>query len=516
MHPLKHNLNLLSELQNLEAKFKQVLEISEEGIISCNEDYKIILFNKGAENIFGYTHEEIIGKDLNVLLPENFRSSHYEHMKAFANSGKQSKPMNDRSVIVGLKKSNEKFIGRASISVIKIGGKTIFTVFIRDVSIEEQYRKELEYSEEKLSRIIEIAEDAIIIIDKEHNIKLFNKGAEKIFGYSKNEIFGKDVNTLIPIASHANHTEKISEFGRNVNSSKMMAERSEVVGVRRDGIEFHAEASISNIRIKGSIYYTAIVRDISITKLVIRKLQENVVELEGLLEDKDRYFSVLAHDLRNPFAGLKGYIDLLKSDFDNFSKEEIFEMLESIEVITNKTYLLLENLLDWSRIQLNRTNYSPKNFTLKEVVKNEVELFHEQAKFKKVNLVFYVEDSCSVFADVNMISAIIRNLISNALKFSKENGYISINSKIVNSYAEVSVTDNGIGMSKDVLKKLFLTESSKIQKGTNNEKGHGFGLLLVKEFVHKNGGTIEINSELNLGTTIKFTIPIDFVEWFCI
>lgn len=230
-------------------------------------------------------------------------------------------------------------------------------------------------------------------------------------------------------------------------------------------------------------------------------------ELKQLNATKDKFFSIIAHDLRNPFITLLGFSDLLISDFGEFTDEEkiyyITEMKKSAEVSHN----LLQNLLQWSRSQTGRIEFNPLKLNLHNIVSSNVELLSPSAFKKQIKLLFDIPRDTFVNADEDMLNTIIRNLITNAVKFTDKNGTINISCVQNSNEVEICISDTGVGMNQKVKDNLFKLEVSQTTFGTENEAGTGLGLILCKEFVEKHGCKIWVESEVGKGSKFIFTLP---------
>lgn len=232
--------------------------------------------------------------------------------------------------------------------------------------------------------------------------------------------------------------------------------------------------------------------------------------LEHLNQTKDKFFSILSHDLRNPFNSLLNITNLLKQNFQNYTEKQLKHFIDNINKSIKETYNLLENILHWSRSQTNSITISPENIDIMEIAKHNISLLENAAKHKNISIRFHTANAEDryVLADANTINTVVRNLISNAIKFTKRNGEIDIYSKKSKDNVLFSVKDNGIGIEKKHLKRLFRIDVSHSTKGTANESGTGLGLILCKEFVEKNNGKIRIKSKLNEGSTFTITLPV--------
>ncbi len=226
------------------------------------------------------------------------------------------------------------------------------------------------------------------------------------------------------------------------------------------------------------------------------------------LKEKDKFFSIIAHDLKSPFIGLLGYLELLNEDFDSMEESDKKEMISSLLEISENMHALLENLLTWSRVQRDAIEFEPEIIKPREIVSDIITIFNSNLSMKKINCENLIEPEVSIFADKNMINTVFRNLISNAIKFTPESGRITIiNGKCGDHDLLFSVKDSGVGIPDHIIPKLFQIDQHITSKGTNNEKGTGLGLILCKEFIEKHDGRIWVESVEGERTVFCFTIP---------
>lgn len=246
-------------------------------------------------------------------------------------------------------------------------------------------------------------------------------------------------------------------------------------------------------------------------EILVEKRTQKTVEYANKLEEanntKDKFFSIIAHDLKNPFNTLIGYSDVLKSDFREYGPDEIYQHLNIIYDTSVKGYNLLENLLNWSLAQTNKIVFDPVKINLYDLTQFCVDDIEHQSQFKDIDIINNIPEKTHIIADKNLLKTILRNLINNAVKYTPRNGMISIWSQKVDNCIEISIKDTGIGMSEEEIQNLFLIDKISSKLGTNNEKGSGLGLVLCKEFVEKHGGKIWVESKLEIGSIFKFTIP---------
>lgn len=239
-----------------------------------------------------------------------------------------------------------------------------------------------------------------------------------------------------------------------------------------------------------------------------KKVEQRTQELKELNATKDKFFSIIAHDLKNPFNTLMGFTELLLDNLEEYPKEKIQEFIDILHQTARQSYALLENLLEWSRAQTGRLEMKPEKVNLYELTYETISLLKNHAAKKSIHLNNKIDPSTEAFCDENMIRTVIRNLVSNAIKYTKENGNITCNSHISDNMIELSVADNGIGIKPENIQKLFRIDINYSTVGTAEESGTGLGLILCKEFINKNNGEIWVESEFGKGSTFKFTLPI--------
>jgi signal transduction histidine kinase len=255
------------------------------------------------------------------------------------------------------------------------------------------------------------------------------------------------------------------------------------------------------------------VKDITATKLseeVLKKSEHELLhyskELNTLNASKDKLFSIIAHDLREPFTGIVGNLELLNDSISSFTKEETQSMVQDSLECARNAYMLLENLLEWSRIQKGNSLAEPTNLQICSLAESAVKLLTTAISSKKISVINNIEKHLQILADERMILSVFRNLISNAIKFCPTGGKILISSRLESDIVTICVEDNGIGISNEDVKKLFCKDTYYTTPGTNNERGTGLGLILCKEFVEKNNGKIWVESEIGKGSRFIFTL----------
>ncbi|MCX6303606.1 MAG: hybrid sensor histidine kinase/response regulator [Bacteroidetes bacterium] len=250
-----------------------------------------------------------------------------------------------------------------------------------------------------------------------------------------------------------------------------------------------------------------LIEEIEDRKATELSLQISQNELKAANSSKDKFFSIIAHDLKNPFNGIIGLSSLLIDDYDSFPAWEQKEFIQNIKTTAENTFRLLQNLLEWSQTQTGKIHFEPTQFILTSITSDIVDLVKTSAGNKNIVLTAEISPEIYVFADKNMINTVLRNLLLNAVKFTRSGGRIHLSARKTSNMVEISVTDNGIGITRENINKLFCIDCNVASRGTEGEEGTGLGLILCKEFIDKNAGEIRIESEVGAGSTFTITIP---------
>lgn len=238
-----------------------------------------------------------------------------------------------------------------------------------------------------------------------------------------------------------------------------------------------------------------------------KELEDKSKTLESTVKTRDRFFSIVAHDLRSPFFGLKGLVEIISEEGEDLTDQEKKLFLTKLSRSVKEINMLLENLLDWSRLQSKRIEYNPEVFDLNEEISQTIFLLSQNAENKRIKILNQIPERTLVLADRRMIHSVIQNLVSNAIKFTYEKGKIEITAQSLENVVIVNVVDQGIGIPAEFRDKLFKIDHQTTSRGTNDEKGTGLGLNICKELIELNGGQISFISQENKGTTFTFTLP---------
>ncbi|MFN8206653.1 MAG: hybrid sensor histidine kinase/response regulator [Bacteroidales bacterium] len=249
-------------------------------------------------------------------------------------------------------------------------------------------------------------------------------------------------------------------------------------------------------------------KDLMDSRALIKELEESKQMLSESIRIKDRFFSILAHDLRNPVAALMNFSDQIIRRAGQHSKEELVDQVRIIHDSSRNLFDLLENLLMWSRIQSRNLKPVPEVLNLAEIARHAILTESLHASNKEVVLHYHGENEVPAYADKAMIETVFRNLISNAVKFTGEKGTVMVIASVIDKKAEINIDDNGIGISPEILDSLFHPGHGNTTTGTMGEKGTGLGLVLCRELINSNGGEISVSSTPGQGTSIRFSLPL--------
>jgi signal transduction histidine kinase len=280
--------------------------------------------------------------------------------------------------------------------------------------------------------------------------------------------------------------------------------------VRNDGSTNWYYSTKMPLRDKdGTIMGTfGISRDITDRKRAEEEIKQKNEELAKLNAEKDKFFSIIAHDFRSPFNSLLGFTQLLVDELPTMDKDQIHKSAVTMRKSATKLYNLLENLLEWSLIQRGMISFKPESFILLNGIVPIIDVVRDAANKKMIRIGYDIPEGLRVMADAHMFTSLMSNLIFNAVKFTPKIGSISIAAKPIDSkWVEISVKDTGIGMSKEMIDNLFRLDTDTNRKGTEGESSTGLGLIICKEFIEKHGGKLWMESEEGKGATFYFTLP---------
>lgn len=371
----------------------------------------------------------------------------------------------------------------------------------------------LKHSENKFKLLTQHISDFLWSCDLKCNLTYMNPPAAAALGYNQSELDNLNLNTLLTHEGKDLFSKKLKErLALEKKGVKTESAGHIIEHVRKDGSLFWAEINLSPLRDESGkiIGMAGVTRDVTQRLIDEKKLISSEKSLREAVAAKDKFLSIIAHDLKSPFSALVGLSEVLLERHSKMNPDSREEIIRSIYQSTLRTYNLLENLLDWSGMQTGRKAYKPEAIDLAYLATDIADLFAELIKRKNIEFIISGERNIKAFADTDMINTVFRNLLSNSLKYTPNGGKISIHiTNHSHTFLKITFSDTGLGIEPNDLDKLFRIDSNVSKPGIDNEKGTGLGLVLCKEFIEKNGGTISVKSTLNKGTSFTFTLKKD-------
>ncbi len=358
------------------------------------------------------------------------------------------------------------------------------------------------------SQIIDSLQDySIFTLDKEFNINSWSSGSTKIFGYETDEVIGEPFDIIFTEVDIKSGVPK-REIETALKEGRATDNRWHIA---KDKGLFYAYGLVFPLTgLDGEMLgYVKILRDLTDRKQSEDAIKKYVRELEELNTHKESVLAILSHDLRSPLSAIIGTAKYLKENFHKMKPDAVQEMLDLLYKSSTDELDMLDYLVEWARIKYASDVFSPTKIKLIEYINKVFETLNETASINTINLHHEIEENTSVFADGKMLISIIQNIVSNAIKHTEKGGTITVSAKSKDDKIIVQVKDTGIGMSKEIMAKLFTPQLKTLSETRIKDKGAGIGLLLVKGFLEKNGGEIWVESIEGEGSSFYFTLPFE-------
>ena len=478
-----------------EKSYRDLFNNASDAIFVHTSDGVIMDVNKGAENMLGYTRDTIIGKMPGFLGVEGMNdveSLMKNVRKAYNGTPAQfefwAKRKNGEVVPMLVRVNNSTFFG-----------ENVLITFAIDISKTKEAERKLRKSEENYRRIFNAFPDIYFKSDSKGTIVEVSPSVERIAGFKREELIGKRSIDFYDSSEEWNKIGQLLIDEKSINDVDIRIKM-------KNGEILHCSLSANIIfdDANNVIGLDGVIRDISERARINELLKKSENELSEANKAKEILLSVIGHDIKGPIGTNKAMTDLIIRDGHRISKEKIIEIVESIKPTIDSTYNMVENLVTWSKIQRNKLELEIRPGYIKPVIDEVFALFSYHAKTKSINLIFQGNEIQTALFDKNQLTVIIRNLVSNAIKFTNKGGKVTVTLSEDESYTMISVADTGIGMKHEVLEEILNRNIDiNISYGTENEKGTGLGLGLVYDFVSLNTGKIEIDSVEGKGTEVR-------------
>lgn len=488
---------LTLELKESENRYRALIESTPQSIV-VHQDGLLVFANQATlKLVAANVPEEIVGQTIYDFIHPDYHQITKERVIDFLKFGQTNK-------------SSEKKLVRLDKEVIDVevlstpvifDGKPSIHVAMMDITERKKAEIALAESESRFRNLFSKHQAIMLLIEEgTETIIDANESASRFYGYSipkLRKLKISDLNVDFPDNSIDGSVGKREKGNYSTFSHKLANGETRIVEVHSTHIDF------LNKKILFSIIHDITERVHNEQEIIIKN-----TELQKLNSDKDLLMSILAHDLKGPFNSLLGFSDLLLENAKNYNSEKIEKLVSFISISAKNAYNLLDNLLMWSRSQSGKIPFEPQKLILEEVCEQIISDLRLIAESKNIELAYNGENDVKVFADLNMLKTIIRNLLSNALKFTQKGGKVTIKANMNSIETTISIHDNGIGISKEIREKLFNNSEIQTTKGTENETGTGLGLIICDAFVKRHGGNITVKSIEDSGTEFSITIPI--------
>jgi PAS domain S-box-containing protein len=504
----KHKMEM--RIRENEERYRIVVEQISDGIIFYNFQTKDIIWSNHAYQRFsGFSEEELLTmKSYDIVAHQKsdifpLDLSIEKHKNYFIGERKHRR------------KDGSEFDVEVSASLLELNNIEVMVLVVRDITERKVAEAAIKVSEQKFRNLFDTMIQGIVYQDNTGKVILVNPAAVKILGLPVKKLLE---------AVNNNFLEKlVSEEGSPILRDDVPSRKALKTGLPVDGTVmgyFHEESNqlkwvmisaVPEFRPGETIPCGAFTTFSDITELknIQESLKKSEEELKQTAVTKDKFFSIIAHDLKSPFLGLLGFASILIDEFDNLSKEEMKKFIGDMNKTTKNLYQLIEHLLEWSRLQTGRLELNLETIDLRGAVESTINYIITSASNKGIKIIDNIPKDISIKADAAMLNSVMENLISNSIKFTESGGAINISLHQQDGTVEIIVSDNGKGMRKETVEKLFRLDVNISTRGTAGEEGTGLGLILSKEFIERQNGKIWVDSTVGEGTAVHFTLPLE-------
>jgi hypothetical protein len=498
---LKDKEFIQKALRESEALYRVTLNASPDGIVLTDTEGMITMVSPSALQMLRHDSEEnLLGETIISLInPEyrdSFQSDTSELLKGEKSQIREYAALRSDGTVFDIEMTG-------ALIRDENGGLSGIVFDFRDISERNITELKLRESENRYRLLVETANEGVIVA-QDGQLKFVNPKMIEISGYSKDELLSSP---FIDFVYPDDRNIVMGNYLKRLNSGHADP-RYQFRILTKDSQIRWAEVSGATIEWEGKSATFNFLTDITERKITEQEVNLKNDQLIRLNAEKDKLFSIIAHDLRGPFSSFMDYTEIMVEDLYDMSIQEIQEMAGEMKKSSYNLYTLLENLLEWSRVQSGITSYVHSVFELKPMITDTMALVVQAAAKKEIEITLEIPEYIKVDADENMLKSIVRNLASNAVKFTRRGGKITLEATLLNEgFVEIRIKDSGIGMNAGIIEKLFTLNKKISRNGTEGELSTGLGLLLCKDFVEKHGGRIWADSVEGRGSIFHFTIP---------
>jgi PAS domain S-box-containing protein len=500
---IKNRVKTEKDLLESEEKYRIIFENNSAAMAIIEPDATISMVNEAFCQITGFTGQEVIGSGWEQHIPP----LDIERLKEYSRR-RQLNPDDapNKYRFTFFHKNGEVRYSLMSVTTLNYNRKIILSFLdVTEIKHAEEEKQKIDEWLRTLSIAIEQSPVTTVITDLAGNIVFVNPKFTETTGYMAEEAIGKNPRIL---NSGTKSKSEYKELWDTILSGQSW--HGIFYNKKKNGEFYWESAVISPVKNKEGVitHFLAVKEDITQRIKVEEEIKLKNEELVKTNSEKDKFFSIIAHDLRSPFNGFLGLTQIMVEELSSLTRDEIQDIAVSMQKSATNLFRLLKNLLNWARMQQGLIPFNKELVALLPVVSDSVEMLRESAKNKKIELIINFPDHLEVFVDTDMLQTVIRNLVSNAVKFTPRGGKVSLSAKTLeNKDVEISIADSGIGMNQSMIDNLFRLDVKTNRNGTDDEPSTGLGLLLCREFVEKHGGKLWVESQEGKGSVFYFTIP---------
>jgi two-component system, LuxR family, sensor kinase FixL len=470
-----------------EGQWRSIIQSAVDGIVLIDAQGRIEAFNEAAQRLFGYSEAEVLGRNINMLMPQPYHGEHDGYVARYLATG-QRKIIGIGREVSGRRKDGTVFPVHLSVGEANVGGERKFTGIVHDLSERVELEDRLRASEERWRSIVESAVDGIVVIDSHGRIESFNRAAERLFGYAAHEVIGQNVNILMPSPYHEEHDGYMSRY-LTTGERRIIGIGREVSAKRRDGTVFPVHLSVGEMSANGERKFTGILHDLSSRIRIEQQLREQTA-----LARLGEMAAVIAHEVKNPLAGVRGAIQVIGGRLPKDSKEaavikEIVGRIDALDV-------LMKDLLLFARPPQPR----PAPVDLVALVRTTIELLSADPALKNIE-VSVRGDTAPAYVDAELLKIVFQNLLVNAAQAVQGRGTIEVTLAASANNCRVILRDTGPGIPPDVREQIFTPFF------TTKARGTGLGLPTAKRIIEAHSGSIAIECPPGGGTAVTIDLP---------
>jgi two-component system sensor kinase FixL len=476
-----------AELRDSNARLQSIIDSAVDAIIVIDARGRIESFNRGAEQLFGYPAAGIIGSNINILMPAPDHDQHDGYLEQYLATG-DAKVIGIGREVTGLRRDGTTVPVRLSVGEMWIGGERKFTGMLHDLSPRVELEERLRASEARWRAIVESAVDGIVVIDGYGRMEAFNPAAERLFGYAEHEVVGRNVNILMPSPYHEEHDMYIARY-LTTGVQKIIGIGREVTGLRKDGTTFPVHLSVGEMTVNGERKFTGILHDVTARVRIEEQLRE-----QSTLARLGEMAAVIAHEVKNPLAGIRGAIQVIGGRLPAESRDAAMtkEIVARIDALND----LMKDLLLFAR----PPQPKPVLVDVARLLATTVDLLHEDPALNGVRIQLGGA-APPMEADPELLKIVFHNVLMNGAHAMQGQGTIDISVEATGGAFRVVISDSGPGIPADIREKIFTPFF------TTKARGSGLGLATARRLVEAHHGTIAVESRPAGGTSVTIQIP---------